>query len=251
LTQNHFWQNLSTENLTVEHRNVQTASFDVKNRILVIPTLDKNLSTDLYDLFTGHEVGHALYTPIEGMIEAKRQKINMNVTNVVEDCRIERKIKYKYPGLKLPFLKAYQELIERNFFDTKGKNLNLLNFLDRLNLYTKGGVSLGIKFNDIERELLREVETTETYDDVIEVSKRIVKYMQEDIEQQKSKDKSESKNDEDEDEDYDTEDSDSGDGSDGDYDFTENSSSSDNSDDDTEDSDEDTDSDSDETGTSS
>jgi hypothetical protein len=102
---------MATENLTVEHRNVRTASFDVKNRILVIPTLDKNLSAALYDLFTGHEVGHALYTPMEGMLEAKRQKVNMNVTNVVEDCRIERKIKYKYPGLKLPFLKAYQELI--------------------------------------------------------------------------------------------------------------------------------------------
>jgi len=180
---------MATENITIEHRNVRTASFDVKNRILVIPTLDKNLSAALYDLFTGHEVGHALYTPMEGMLEAKRQKINMNVTNVVEDCRIERKIKYKYPGLKLPFLKAYQELIEKDFFGTKGKNINLLNFLDRLNLYTKGGVSLGIKFNEIERGLVNDVEKTETYDDVIEVSKRIVEYMKQEIEEQKAKEK--------------------------------------------------------------
>lgn len=180
---------MATENLTVEHRNVRTASFDVKNRILVIPTLDKNLSAALYDLFTGHEVGHALYTPMDGMIEAKKQKINMSVTNVVEDCRIERKIKYKYPGLKLPFLKAYQELIEKDFFGTKGKNINLLNFLDRLNLYTKGGVSLGIKFNEIERGLVNDVEKTETYDDVIEVSKRIVEYMKQEIEEQKAKEK--------------------------------------------------------------
>ena len=180
---------MATENLTVEHRNVRTASFDVKNRILVIPTLDKNLSASLYDLFTGHEVGHALYTPMDGMIEAKKQKINMSVTNVVEDCRIERKIKYKYPGLKLPFLKAYQELIEKDFFGTKGKNINLLNFLDRLNLYTKGGVSLGIKFNETERSLVNDVEKTETYDDVIEVSKRIVEYMKQEMEEQKAKEK--------------------------------------------------------------
>lgn len=180
---------MATENLTVEHRNVRTASFDVKNRILVIPTLDKNLSNNLYDLFTGHEVGHALYTPLDGMIEAKNQKVNKDIANVVEDCRIERKIKNKYPGLRLPFLKAYQELIEKDFFKTKGKDLNLLNFLDRINLYTKGGVSLGIKFNDIERGLVNDVEKTETYEDVIEVSKRIAEYMMEQIEQQKAKDK--------------------------------------------------------------
>lgn len=198
---------MATENLTIEHRNVRTASFDVKNRVLVIPTLDKNLSAALYDLFTGHEVGHALYTPMAGMLEAKRQKVNKDIANVVEDCRIERKIKNKYPGLRLPFLKAYQELVEKNFFDTKGKNLNLMNFLDRLNLYTKGGVSLGIKFDDIERGLVNDVESTETYDDVIEVSKRIAKYMQEQLEQQKAKDKEKSlEENEDDDDDFDYQD---------------------------------------------
>ena len=195
---------MATENLTIEHRNVRTASFDVKNRVLVIPTLDKNLSAALYDLFTGHEVGHALYTPMAGMLEAKRQKVNKDIANVVEDCRIERKIKNKYPGLRLPFLKAYQELVEKNFFATKGKNLNLMNFLDRLNLYTKGGVSLGIKFDDVERGLVNDVEATETYDDVIEVSKRIAKYMQEQLEQQKAKDKEKSlEENEDDDDDFD------------------------------------------------
>ena len=198
---------MATENLIVEHRNVRTASFDVKNRVLVIPTLDKNLSTSLYDLFTGHEVGHALYTPMEGMTEAKRQKVNKDIANVVEDCRIERKIKNKYPGLRLPFLKAYQELIEKDFFATKGKNLNLMNFLDRLNLYTKGGVSLGIKFDDVERGLVNDVEATETYDDVIEVSKRIAKYMQEQLEEQKAKDKEKSlEEDDSDDDDFDFED---------------------------------------------
>ncbi|NBP16740.1 hypothetical protein EBU95_20530, partial [bacterium] len=51
---------MATENLTIENRNVPTASFDVKNRILTVPTLDNNISSQLYDLFMGHEVGHAL-----------------------------------------------------------------------------------------------------------------------------------------------------------------------------------------------
>ena len=43
---------MATENLTVEEKNVQTASFDVKRRILTIPVLSKELSAQLYDLFT-------------------------------------------------------------------------------------------------------------------------------------------------------------------------------------------------------
>jgi hypothetical protein len=190
---------MATENLTVEQRDVPTASFDVLNRILTIPVLDKNISSELYDLFAGHEVGHALYTPLDGMKAAKDSKINMSVVNVVEDSRIERKIKYKYPGLKSSFLKAYNELVEKNFFGTKGKNLDLLNLIDRINLHCKGGAHLNIKFNEIERDLLNDVENTETYDDVIEVSKRIIEYMLEQLEQQKSKNKSSPYDEEDDD----------------------------------------------------
>ena len=52
---------LATENLTVEHRRVSTASFDVNNRVLVLPVWEA--SETVYDLLVGHEVGHALYTP--------------------------------------------------------------------------------------------------------------------------------------------------------------------------------------------
>ncbi len=168
---------MATENLTVEQRKVPTASFDVRNRILTVPVLDNDISPQLYDLFMGHEVGHALYTPFEGMSKAIELKKNMSVLNVVEDSRIERKIKYKYPGLRNSFIKAYQELLDKDFFGVIDKDVNELNFIDRLNLYCKGGVTLGIQFTDFERDLLNDVETTETYDDVIEVADRIVEYM--------------------------------------------------------------------------
>ena len=195
---------MATENLVVEQRPVQTASFDVKNRILTLPILDKNISSALYDLFTGHEVGHALYTPIEGMLKVRELKINKDVANVVEDSRIERKIKYKYPGLKNSFAKAYKELMEKDFFGVKGTDINKMNFLDRINLHCKGGAALRIQFNDEEVVLLNEVETTETYDDVIEVSKKIIDYMKKQIEleeQKKAKAKAEHSDEQDE-EDY-------------------------------------------------
>jgi len=195
---------MATENLVVEQRPVPTASFDVKNRILTLPVLDKNISSALYDLFTGHEVGHALYTPMDGMLKARDEKVIKDVSNVVEDSRIERKIKYKYPGLKNSFVKAYGELMEKDFFGIKGTDINKMNFLDRINLHCKGGAALRIQFNDEERGLLNEVETTETYDDVIDVSKKIIKYMKrrlEEEEQKRAKAKAENNDDgEDEDE---------------------------------------------------
>ena len=53
---------LATENLTVEHRKVTTACFDVDKRVLILP-IWKSASNTVYDLLVGHEVGHALYTP--------------------------------------------------------------------------------------------------------------------------------------------------------------------------------------------
>ena len=210
---------MATENLTVEQRPVQTASFDVLNRILTIPTLDKNISSYLYDLFTGHEVGHALYTPMDGMLRAKELKIHMGVANVVEDSRIERKIKYKYPGLKNSFTKAYQELLAKDFFGINDTNINKMNFIDRINLHCKAGAGLRIEFNDEERNLLNDVETTETYDDVIDVSARIVEYMKMKIQEEKEKRaKSKAEDGEDGDDDYDDFEEVGGDDSEGEYD---------------------------------
>jgi hypothetical protein len=62
-----------------------------------------------------------------------------------------------------------------------------MNFLDRINLHCKGGAALRIQFNDEERGLLNEVETTETYDDVIDVSKKIIKYMKRKLEEEEQK----------------------------------------------------------------
>lgn len=178
---------MATENLMVEHRKVSTAMFDVKNRVLVIPVLDNNINGHTYDLFVGHEVGHALYTPMDGMLKARAEKVSPSILNVVEDSRIERKIKYKYPGLRNSFVRAYKELFAKDFFGTNGVDLNEMNFIDRLNLHCKLGPAVGIKFDTVERVLLNDVETTQTYDEVIEVTKRIVAYMKEQEEERKSK----------------------------------------------------------------
>lgn len=171
---------MATENLHIEQSNVSTASFDVQNRILTVPILDNSVTSDQYDLFMGHEVGHALYTPLDGLKRAHDLKMSMSVMNVLEDSRIERKVKQKYPGIRQCFIRAYKELIENDFFGTSGQDLNKLNFIDRVNLYCKAGIDTGIVFSDKEKELLDEIESTLTYDDVMEVYKKVADYMQSD-----------------------------------------------------------------------
>ena len=53
---------LATEDLVVEHKQVETASFNVETRVLVLPLWEK-ASNSIYDMLVGHEVGHALFTP--------------------------------------------------------------------------------------------------------------------------------------------------------------------------------------------
>jgi hypothetical protein len=197
---------MATENLTVEEKNVQTASFDVKNRVLTIPILDQTLSPALYDLFTGHEVGHALWTLESDIRKGMDLKIPATILNLVEDSRIERKIKNKYPGLRKSFIQGYSELVEKDFFGTKDTDLNQLNLLDRINMHCKGGAGLNIKFSHDERDLVRDIENTETYDDVIEVSQRLYEFcklQQEKIKQLKLKQSSEDGDDDDSNYDYD------------------------------------------------
>ena len=168
---------MATENLHIEQTNVSTASFDVENRILTVPVLDDTITSDQYDLFMGHEVGHALYTPLDGLRRAHDLKMSMSVMNVLEDSRIERKIKLKYPGIRQCFIRAYKELIENDFFGTVGQDVNKLNFIDRVNLYCKAGIDTGIVFSEQEKTILDEIESTVTYDDVMEVYKKVADYM--------------------------------------------------------------------------
>ena len=53
---------LATEDIIVEHKDVETAQFNVHTRELLLPMWDR-ASEDVYDMLVGHEVGHALFTP--------------------------------------------------------------------------------------------------------------------------------------------------------------------------------------------
>ena len=69
------------------------------------------------------------------------------------------------------------------FFETEGKNINTMKFIDRLNLHCKVGALLNIFFTEEEKNLVKEVESTETFEDSVEVTKKICEYMKDKLEE--------------------------------------------------------------------
>ena len=175
---------LAEEDIHVVHRNQSTAAFDVLNRELSLP-IWKDMSKTVQELMTLHEVGHALWTPLEMMDKVKEEKIDFSVVNVLEDVRIEKAVQIKYKGAIKIFDKGYQELINGNFFETIGKDINKYNLIDRINLHYKHHSD--IPFSDDEMVWVKKANQTITSDDVIELAKELVEYIKENPDSQGQK----------------------------------------------------------------
>ena len=165
---------LATENMTVEHQTVPTASFDTHNRILTLPVWEKT-SHAVHNLLVGHEVGHALFTPD---LVGSDIDLPQGYLNVVEDARIEKLMKRKYPGLSRTFHQGYVELDKEDFFEIEGEDLDKFEFIDRINLYFKMGNLTSkrqfIRFSKEEQELVDEIADIETFEQVIDVVRKLV-----------------------------------------------------------------------------
>ena len=158
---------LATENLIVEHRRTATASFDVDRRVLTLPMWD-HASGTVYDMLVGHEVGHALFTPNEDWRE--KAQCPQDFINVIEDARIEKLMKRKFPGLRKSFNNGYQELNSRDFFGVEDEDTSEFSLIDRINLHFKIGASALIPFSIEEKLFVARTDLAETFDEVLELS---------------------------------------------------------------------------------
>ena len=171
---------LATENLIVEHRVVETASFDVDRRVLVLPIWD--VTDRVYNMLVGHEVGHALYTP---NADWKDMPVPKSYINITEDARIEKLMKRKFPGLAKDFFEGYKRLNEDDFFSVAEISLSDLNLIDRINLYYKIGSYHMIPFNDAETVLRDAVGATETFEEAMDAAEAIYNYEKQKKEEEK------------------------------------------------------------------
>ena len=158
---------LATENLIVEHRKVPTASFDVDRRVLTLPMWDK-ASDVVFDMLVGHEVGHALFTPNEDWRDIA--DCPKDFVNVIEDARIEKLMKRKYPGLRKSFAGGYQELNDRDFFSVANEDIDSFSLIDRINLHFKIGASALIPFSIEEQVFVARTDVAETFEEVLQIA---------------------------------------------------------------------------------
>ena len=177
---------LAKENVTVQYGNYKTAWFDIKNRTLGLP-MWKDMGKDVQDLLVGHEVGHALETPYEGWHDSpeKLEGCPRSYINVIEDARIERKVKTRYPGLVGPFSRGYKKLVEDGFFgdnilDTDWEEVKLI---DKINLKAKIGNLIDVPFTKEEKVFYDRAMSTDDFAEVLQLVKDILAWTKENQEE--------------------------------------------------------------------
>ena len=179
---------MSTENITVvRDPKSPTATFNTATRVLTLPVFKSGMSKSMTDGLVGHEVGHALFTPSDeativgalDSIDPKNHVVVHDYLNVIEDARIERMMKSKYPGLRRTFVEMYEEFVAADFFGIKGKNLDELPLVDRINLHFKGGIigSVIVPFTAEEEIFVKMIEQTKTFDDVVNAARELYDYV--------------------------------------------------------------------------
>jgi hypothetical protein len=164
---------LATEDLIVEHKKVETACFNVHTRVLTLPMWERASNT-VYDLLCSHEAAHAIYT--DNIDWTKDRKIPPQFVNIVEDVRVEKLMKRRYAGLAKTFFNGYKELADDDFFQIKDDNLETYNLADRVNLFFKIGNFIDLTFTNEEKNILDQIASTETFDEVLDAAEVLYKY---------------------------------------------------------------------------
>lgn len=170
---------LATEDLVVEHKQVETACFNVQTRVLTLPLWEKASNT-IYDLLVAHEVGHALFTPDEDW----DLSIPKQFLNVTEDARIEKLMKRKYAGLNKTFFGGYKEFDQEDFFNLDDEDVENMNLADRANLWFKIGNHRNIPIKQEETYIINMIADAETFQDAMKAAEELYKYCKQEQQQQ-------------------------------------------------------------------
>jgi hypothetical protein len=163
---------LAEEDIVVEHKKVDTACFNVHTRVLTLPMW--KASNAVVDLLVAHEVGHSRETP--DIDWTKDYNIPGQFVNVCEDVRVEKLMKRRYAGLAKTFFNGYKELADDDFFQIKDDNLETYNLADRVNLFFKIGNFVDLTFTNEEHNILDQIASTETFNEVLDAAEVLYKY---------------------------------------------------------------------------
>jgi hypothetical protein len=177
-----FARALATENLSFAFdAKADTASFDTKNRHLTLPVWD--VSETVQTMLIAHEISHALWTPYqesEDILAAAEQEgyhkgLLQRIANMVEDVRIEKMMKQKYPGTRRDFFLGYKEIHTSDMFGFSKMDFSKMGLINRLNTHFKWGVPgfMDLNLSDEEQKIAAVIDGVEKFADVYRVAKML------------------------------------------------------------------------------
>jgi hypothetical protein len=180
---------MARENITVQVIDgLDTAKFSPELRILQVPNWT-GLTVEQCDLLMSHEIGHGLFT---SRTAGKGLKPGLfSYLNIIEDARIERRMKGAFPGLAPTFFKGYREF-HTNGPILKGTNTALINpktgeqvaiasmkLIDRINLHYKIGAFATVPFTAEERVWLSRIDKATSTEDCLTIARELHKLAKE------------------------------------------------------------------------
>lgn len=172
---------LASENIEIHHtRSLTEAFFDVKKRELHLPEFNL-VDETRYLMYLVHEVSHALYTPSEEWHkEAAKSRRFKTALNMVEDARVERLIKRKYPGVRRDLSAGYKRLHELDSFGiasfVESKSLSKLSLVDRMNLYAKLRGYVTVPFSRDETQFVDRLDSVLEWSDAVTLAKDVLEF---------------------------------------------------------------------------
>lgn len=170
---------LAAENLTFVYDSGGTAYIDMATRVIHMPTWDV-ATANIALILRAHEVGHALYTPPEGWHSAIEKNYTdrpslQSYLNILEDSRIERLMKMKYPGLVQTFRDGYTDIVNEGiaFTSEKMKYSSNMRLIDKINCVEKVGFLYDVPMNAEEKQFLTRAQTTMSWEEVVALAEEI------------------------------------------------------------------------------
>ena len=147
----------------------------VLNKVLLPMYITKD--KDLYLLMGSHEISHVLHTPSDFLENhdkggdntihgIKLNSLLMNCINIVEDIRIERLIRNKFPGFVSVYERGYAKLL-KGIFNITDEIWSKSHIGDRINAKAKLGKLLKYELTTYEEGIYRYLRNTKDFNDVL------------------------------------------------------------------------------------
>lgn len=168
----------SNHKIDIIYADVPTASMNIETGNITLPNYVMN-DRDIYIMMGSHEVSHVLHTPRDFYDKHnKSQSGNIMIgsveltplfffcINIVEDIRIEKIIRRKYPGFVEIYNRASKKILD-GLFEVTEEKWNKLTIADKINVKAKCTNHLQFELTPYEDGVLKYMKKADTFNDVL------------------------------------------------------------------------------------